>query len=124
MLHSFLFSHRDEFIILSGGAPYSTVDGDSVTIYENRETVTLQLTSPVKGMHIVESCLTDKDSGIVGISSDVGTTSTGKHVHMYLCTSVVDSCLKQLEREKEGVNERDLPFPIITCSSQGLNSSS
>ena len=100
------------------------MDGDSVSIYENRETVTLQLTSPVKGMHIVESCLTDKDSGIVGISSDVGTTSTGKHVHMYLCINVVDSCLKQLEREKEGVNERDLPFPIITCSSQGLNSSS
>ena len=76
------------------------MDGDSVTIYENRETVTLQLTSPVKGMHIVESCLTDKDSGIVGISSDVGTTSTGKHVLTYLCISIVDWCLKQLERER------------------------
>ena len=72
------YTHSDDFIIFSGGSPYDTVDGDSVTIYENREAITLQLTSPVKGMQIIESCLTDKDSGIVGISSDVGTTSTGR----------------------------------------------
>ncbi|XP_019850338.1 PREDICTED: lethal(2) giant larvae protein homolog 2-like [Amphimedon queenslandica] len=74
----------DDFIIFSGGSPYDTVDGDSVTIYENREAITLQLTSPVKGMQIIESCLTDKDSGIVGISSDVGTTSTVRKILILL----------------------------------------
>lgn len=67
-------------MIFSGGAPYSLVDGDSVTIWDNNESVTLQLTSGVKGMHIIDSSLTDMDSGIVGISSDVGTTSTSEKI--------------------------------------------
>lgn len=67
-------------MIFSGGAPYSLVDGDSVTIWDNNESVTLQLTSGVKGMHIIDSSLTDMDSGIVGISSDADTTSTSEKI--------------------------------------------
>ena len=68
----------NDLMIFSGGAPYSMVDGDNVTICINNEVTTLQLTSSVKGMHVIDSNLTDMDSGIVGISSDVDVTSTGK----------------------------------------------
>ena len=69
---------RENLIILSGGAPYDLVDGDSITIHDGEETTTLQLTSGVRGMHILEDCQTDKDSGIVGATSDMETVTTGQ----------------------------------------------
>ena len=48
------------------------VDGDSVTIVNNNEIETLQLSSPVKGMHVLEDQQADRDSGIVNYSSSNG----------------------------------------------------
>ena len=54
------------------------MDGDSVTIRDGDETTTLQLTSGVRHMHILEDCQTDKDSGIVGATSDMEAVTTGQ----------------------------------------------
>ncbi len=62
--------------IMTGGAPLDLIDGDSVTVVNGGETQTLQLTSPVKGMHVLEDQQADRDSGIVNYSSGEGTGST------------------------------------------------
>ncbi len=67
----------DQFIVFSGGAPHDLVDGDSITVWDGKETTTLQLTSPVKGMHIIEDVQSDMDSGIVGASSEMDNVTTG-----------------------------------------------
>ncbi len=66
--------------IISGGAPLDLVDGDSVTVVNGQEIETLQLTSPVKGMHVLEDQQADRDSGIVNYSNGdgVGSTTTRK----------------------------------------------
>jgi lethal(2) giant larvae protein len=82
-IHSVMWP-EDDMIIFNGGAPRDLVDNDHVTIYENGEHTTLQLTSPVRGMHVIDSKLTDMDSGIVGVSSDVGTTSSVQKILILL----------------------------------------
>ena len=67
-------------MVFSGGAPYDLVDGDSVSVWDGKETTTLQLTSPVRGMHIIEDAQSDMDSGIVGAASDMETVSTGRYM--------------------------------------------
>ena len=64
---------------MSGGAPLEQVDGHSISISENDETITLQLTSGVRGMHIIEDTQSDRDSGIVNAGSDAenSTSTTG-----------------------------------------------
>ena len=64
--------------MFSGGAPHDLVDGDSVTIWDGKEMTALQLTSPVKGMHILEDSQSDMDSGIVG-ATDGDIVTTGKN---------------------------------------------
>ena len=59
---------------MSGGAPLDEVDGYSVTIVDNDNPMTLQLTSNVKGMHVLEDTQADRDSGIVGPDADNSTT--------------------------------------------------
>ncbi len=45
---------------------------------DKQEPITLQLTSPVRGMHIIEDAQSDRDSGIVNAGSDTeNSTSTG-----------------------------------------------
>ena len=63
--------------MFNGGAPHDLVDGDSVSIWDGKDVVTLQTTSPVKGIHIIEDSQSDMDSGIVGASSEMDTVSTG-----------------------------------------------
>lgn len=77
-------------MVFSGGAPYDLVDGDSITVWDGKETTTLQLTSPVRGMHIVEDVQSDMDSGIVGATSEMDNVSTGTIVLSYtFCTCAV-----------------------------------
>lgn len=57
------------------------VDGYSVSILpDKQEPLTLQLTSAVKGMHVIEDAQSDRDSGIVNAGSDTenSTTTTGR----------------------------------------------
>ena len=68
-------------------------------MWDGRETTTLQLTSPVRGMHIVEDVQSDMDSGIVGAASEMDNASTGQysytnnnvytvHVYVALCALI------------------------------------
>ena len=59
---------------MSGGAPLEEVDGYSVTISDHDNIVTLQLTSGVRGMHVLENTQADRDSGIVGQDSENSVT--------------------------------------------------
>jgi len=61
---------------MSGGAPLDEVDGYSVTISDHDNIMTLQLTSSVRGMHVLENTQADRDSGIVG--QDTENSVTGK----------------------------------------------
>ena len=73
--------------VMSGGGATNVVDGESVTVMDHNETVTLQLTSPVKGMHILEDQQADRDSGIVnytGSDADNSTNSTTRKVLILL----------------------------------------
>ena len=67
---------RDNMLVMSGGASLDKIDGDSVTVAVDDELYTMQLTSPVRGMHILEDVHTDRDSGIVNSGSDCVTTTT------------------------------------------------
>ena len=72
---------------MSGGAPLGEVDGDSVTIIDGDETHTLQLTSPVRGMHVLEDVQSDRDSGIVnaGPEAETATSTTSKTGYEFQC---------------------------------------
>ena len=50
---------------MSGGGALDAVDGYSATVKDSEETVTLQMSSRVVGMHILEDAQADRDSGIV-----------------------------------------------------------
>ena len=67
-------TNRENLLVMSGGAPLDEVDGYSVTIVDNDNPMTLQLTSSVKGMHMLEDTQADRDSGIVGPDADNSTT--------------------------------------------------
>ena len=58
--------------VISGGAPTDVADGDSITVVHNGEIETLSLTSPVKGMHVLEDQQADRDSGIVNYGNGDG----------------------------------------------------
>lgn len=59
---------------MSGGAPLEEVDGYSVTISDHDNIMTLQLTSGVRGMHVLENTQADRDSGIVGQDTENSVT--------------------------------------------------
>ena len=65
---------------MSGGTPVGEVDGDSMTIVDHDQIVSLQLTSAVRGMHVLEDYQSDRDSGIVNTASsdreNAGTPTT------------------------------------------------
>ena len=91
---------------MSGGAPLDEVDGYSVTIVDNDNPMTLQLTSNVKGMHVLEDTQADRDSGIVGPDADNSTTGQsclttffGRLLH-FVCLSInqSESCIWYLYR--------------------------
>ena len=64
-------------LVMSGGASLDKIDGDSVTVAVGDDDLyTMQLTSPVRGMHILEDVHTDRDSGIVNSGSDSVTATT------------------------------------------------
>ena len=67
-------------MVMSGGGPIDKVDGYSATVKDSEETVTLQMTSRVIGMHILEDAQADRDSGIVNSGPEPGEgTSTGEN---------------------------------------------
>lgn len=66
--------NREHLLVMSGGAPLDEVDGYSVTLVDHDNTMTLQLTSNVKGMHVLEDTQADRDSGIVGPDAENSTT--------------------------------------------------
>ena len=69
--------NSDNMLVMSGGASLDKIDGDSVTVVEDDDLYTLQLTSPVRGMHILEDVYADKDSGIVNSGPESTTHTTG-----------------------------------------------
>lgn len=80
-------SYSDNMFVMSGGGSRNVVDGESVTVIDSNETVTLQLTSPVKGMHILEDQQVDRDSGIVnytGSEADNSVSSTARKILVLL----------------------------------------
>ena len=65
-------------IVFSGGIPVDMIDGDNVTVVDGHEVVTLQLTSGVRALHVLEVAQSDMDSGMVdaaGSSEPLSTTS-------------------------------------------------
>ena len=69
---------------MSGGAPTDLVDGDSVTIMNGSDVETLQMTSPVKGMHVLEDQQADRDSGIVNYAGGNGDSTTSRKILVLL----------------------------------------
>lgn len=61
----FCSGNSDNMLVMSGGAPLDKIDGDSVVVVEDDDYTIMQLTSPVRGMHILEDLHSDRDSGIV-----------------------------------------------------------
>ena len=64
-------------LVMSGGASLDEIDGDSVTVVEDDDLCTLQFTSPVRGLHVLEDLHADKDSGIVNSGAENTTTTSG-----------------------------------------------
>ena len=56
--------------MFSGGVPIDAVDSDCVTVGEGQDMVTLQLTSGIRNMRIIEDQVMDMDSGMIDIGSD------------------------------------------------------
>lgn len=56
---------RDNLLVFSGGTPIDMVDGDNFTVVEGQELMTVQLTSGVRAMHVLEMAQSDMDSGMV-----------------------------------------------------------
>ena len=93
-------------LVMSGGASLDEIDGDSVTVVEDDDHVTMQLTSPVRGMHILEDVHADRDSGIVNSGPENATSTTGVgnwfvssfvntfclHAHVHVKRHTADSC--------------------------------
>jgi lethal(2) giant larvae protein len=75
---------RDNMLVMSGGASLDKIDGDSVTVAVDDELYTMQLTSPVRGMHVLEDVHTDRDSGIVNSGSDGVATTTMRDILVLL----------------------------------------
>lgn len=83
-------------LVFSGGIPVDMIDGDNVTVVDGHEMITLQLTSGVRAMHILEVAQSDMDSGMVdtaGSSEPLSTTS--EH---YLKLYVLMSCYGYSEK--------------------------
>ena len=78
------FSCREDLLVMTGGAPLDEVDGYSVTISDHDNVMTLQLTSGVRGMHVLENTQADRDSGIVGQDAENSVTgpSMGRVCHL------------------------------------------
>ena len=75
----FLRGTRESLFVMMGGAPLDKVDGDSIVVADSLETITVHVTSTVKGMHILEDVQTDMDSGIVNAGSEGDSSpTTGK----------------------------------------------
>lgn len=78
---------------MSGGTPVSEVDGDSMTIVDGDQVVSLELTSAVRGMHVLEDHQSDRDSGIVNTASsdreNTGTPTTRRILVLLLEQEIV-----------------------------------
>ncbi len=78
----------DDLLVMSGGAPLDQVDGYSVSIVpEKQDPITLQVTSGVRGMHVIEDTQSDRDSGIVNAGSD--TENSASTTGMTCCHCLV-----------------------------------
>ena len=64
-------------LVMSGGASLDKIDGDSATVVEGDTIYTMQLTSPIRGMHVLEDVYADRDSGIVNSGPENGTGTRG-----------------------------------------------
>ena len=57
-------------VVFSGGVPMDSLDSDSVTVTDSDDTITLQVTSSVRMLRVVEDQVTDMDSGMIDAGSD------------------------------------------------------
>ena len=62
--------------MFSGGTPIDMVDGDNITVVEGQELVTVQLTSGVRAMYVLEMAQSDMDSGMVDTAGSAEPLST------------------------------------------------
>ena len=61
------------------------VDGDNVTVVDGHEVITLQLTSGVRAMHVLEVAQSDMDSGMVDTGGSSEPLSTSSEHNIELC---------------------------------------
>lgn len=92
----------DNMLVMSGGASLDEIDGDSVTVVEDDDHVTMQLTSPVRGMHILEDVHADRDSGIVNSGPENATSTTVRNILILL-----------LEQEILFIDLSSPDFPLV-----------
>lgn len=67
---------RDNLLVFSGGTSIDMVDGDNITVVEGQELITIQLTSGVRAMHVLEMAQSDMDSGMVDTAGSSEPLST------------------------------------------------
>lgn len=60
----------DNVVVFSGGVPMDVVDSDCVTVSDGQDMVTLQLTSGIRTVRIIEDQVVDMDSGMIDVGSD------------------------------------------------------
>ena len=61
------------------------IDGDNVTIVDGHEIITLQLTSGVRAMHVLEVAQSDMDSGMVDTAGSSEPLSTSSEYYIEMC---------------------------------------
>lgn len=78
----------DNLLVFSGGIPVDMIDGDNVTVVDGHEVITLQLTSGVRAMHVLEVAQSDMDSGMVDAAGSAEPLSTTSEHCFKLCIQV------------------------------------
>ena len=64
--------------------PSDLFDGDTITVKEREEKVTLQLTSAVRSMRVIEDQVVDMDSGMIDTTSDSEASMSARKVLILL----------------------------------------
>ena len=64
--------------------PSDLFDGDAITVKEREEKVTLQLTSAVRSMRVIEDQVVDMDSGMIDTTSDSEASMSARKVLILL----------------------------------------
>ena len=78
----------DNLLVFSGGIPVDMIDGDNVTVVDGHEVITLQLTSGVRAMHVLDVAQSDMDSGMVDAAGSAEPLSTTSEYYLEFCIQV------------------------------------